>query len=1118
MDEPSSSSTTAPTSSLLLIPERAATKRLAGSLIPHIDVYSERAFLPRYQLYANPLWLMDRSRLSETFALFTGNYRDTIKLCIVRFRSDEELFGRGYDADDVSASMAILNRMFGQFEADGLKPQDTHLGTILVGSPGLLTGSSTADPSAVSSSSATSTPPPIAVPGGDYDAMRSKLTVNLNLRNLGCAERSVLSFRPPSEATKLRFYHRFGIGAGVAVVDIDFVVIELVRLIQKSLFLLNLYSKDNLDGLVCNSTLRAVRKFKRRFSKDSASEPLVEDPVFETPDDGVQDDTDDPMTICDPATLAHILFTIHATKYKLTNLGYHATRNPLVDMDGFCRQIKHFQKANSLPVTRVLDAATFDRIEKLTGPRAVPVQPVVTAVETLRSKLEDITGLPVGQKKDELYDSDEIAGIIVGSGKGGGTAASGEANAGAQGQSNAATQKIVFGEGYAGVIDSYLRMVVRQSQKEKEAAEKEKEKGERKPGRKERKKRGSRRGSKWDTEAAKAEPDKTKGSSNPTTPTTPSRSLPPPLPRRHAPTDPNEHHEVTHHRVHHRPGRLFQGIRKSVQRGLVLTTKTSQHNHPRHEPTTPLFQSPVHEEPQRALGTRKSAPSLYNVAVSSPRTPVNLLATPTSAIGKRSFEIDFERGRDSDNGSVVTGRSGGIRRARSLDVGSLRSAGVSVRRRMSEEDMRGREDEIIVSEDEDELSMVEGEEDEESEGSEILEDEVEVEEDGEFDDVMIEDEATGGEIRMSPKKGGSAAEPSPTAPIRTTTNTSGGLFDSEFGKRSLSPYALTLSSAGDEADEVRSEPSTTLGGSENARRAITRQVRGFGYLPREIRARVEELHDKLQAFETDFARVVAALEERVEERPANEAVVKGKVGEVSREVEEWSSVSEDDVKIQRTKGVKFPGRWEDEDDDVDSRESRELATLRQNLGARGGISSITQALPRGIRSTEAELLAALDERSALSRRARGLLEAARERQREVVERGIVGLEMRLERSVYAVTVLEEKVREAGEGADGMLVRIGKVEAKLGARRGSGGEVVVEQLKKVEVDGTASEVKPEVKMDEVKVAEKAGGRGSSGDGEGGGWWWWWPWGASKANEAGKEPRKEHLASSNPPNPK
>ncbi|TPX62122.1 hypothetical protein PhCBS80983_g00667 [Powellomyces hirtus] len=327
--------------------------------------------LSGYQIYTNTDWVVNRERLFKTFAVYTGR-PDHVALVSVA-----EFGGAGEDER--------IRRAFAAFEKDNLKMVDTGIGVMMIGNPEWFSKASS---------------PCIAVPGGDYDRYLPDLLVNINLRRFGCGERSLLSYRSPSQAVIDKFYRVTGIEPS-SDITLSQCVLGLGQLVHQALTTLNLLNREFGDGLMCDATQAALQSFYNEF--------------------GPFDDVDMPFSPpqgsgsanwCDPTLLAVVLRTVEHLKHKLGVLGHAVKPGAGADTNAALpRAIKHFQKAHGLKVSMVFDRRTIDKIEALYLRSQTQVQAVAavsSTVNVLRSKIEDMTGLPTASRRSDDPDRDGV--------------------------------------------------------------------------------------------------------------------------------------------------------------------------------------------------------------------------------------------------------------------------------------------------------------------------------------------------------------------------------------------------------------------------------------------------------------------------------------------------------------------------------------------------------------------------------------------------------------------------------------------------------------------------------------------------------------------------------------
>ncbi|KAI8589381.1 hypothetical protein BDZ88DRAFT_418655 [Geranomyces variabilis] len=324
----------------------------------HLSLTATDIPLAGYQIHTNVDWVVNRDRLFKTFAVYTGRPDHVAVVSVAEFGAAGE--------DD------RIRKAFGAFERDQLKMVDTGIGVLMIGNPEWFSKASS---------------PCITVPDGDYDRHLPDLLVNINLRRLGCGERSLLSYRPPPQAVCDKFYRVTGIQA-TEETSLAACVLGLGALVHHALYLLALLPLDLIDGLMCDSTQAALQEFYNEF--------------------GPFDEVEAGSNWCDPGLLAALLRTMERLKFKLGVLG-HPVRPGDHPTTALPRAIKHFQKAHGLKVTLVFDRKTVERIEALYARAPAPTQAVAavsSTVNVLRTKIEDMTGLASAARRGDDSERD----------------------------------------------------------------------------------------------------------------------------------------------------------------------------------------------------------------------------------------------------------------------------------------------------------------------------------------------------------------------------------------------------------------------------------------------------------------------------------------------------------------------------------------------------------------------------------------------------------------------------------------------------------------------------------------------------------------------------------------
>ncbi|KAJ4478088.1 hypothetical protein J3R30DRAFT_3290637, partial [Lentinula aciculospora] len=105
----------------------------------------------------------------------------------------------------------------------------------------------------------------VQIPDGDLESAKPQLFTNINLLRMGCSGRSGLTLEEPSDTTKDRFISTYYLpdnhlaGPGKTPSLFNHTVLELVKLVQVSLHIFGYYKSSSFDGLLCESTVEALR-------------------------------------------------------------------------------------------------------------------------------------------------------------------------------------------------------------------------------------------------------------------------------------------------------------------------------------------------------------------------------------------------------------------------------------------------------------------------------------------------------------------------------------------------------------------------------------------------------------------------------------------------------------------------------------------------------------------------------------------------------------------------------------------------------------------------------------------------------------------------------------------
>ncbi|PVI08367.1 hypothetical protein DM02DRAFT_607789 [Periconia macrospinosa] len=286
---------------------------------PGVTVLSRREKLEGYEIYLVEQWACSRVHPTFIITTYTGDPKDTAWAGVISVSKDESHW---------SPTMRIYFKALNEYHA---RRKETNLGTLMItnlnGFPSSLTI--------------------IPVPDGDLRKNRELFFVNENLKRLGCSGRLGIKLAEPSSATQAKFYQLYRTSDKV---PFHSAVIELVKLCQVALFVFGKLAPEYADGLLCDITERAVNDWWVEFGAEYYT---VE------PHDG----------ILGPTTVAALLGLLMGARNRLS--AYNApVAKDVFDMDSTVKAISHFQKAQRIQKTRILDRQTLERLRRATAKAA----------------------------------------------------------------------------------------------------------------------------------------------------------------------------------------------------------------------------------------------------------------------------------------------------------------------------------------------------------------------------------------------------------------------------------------------------------------------------------------------------------------------------------------------------------------------------------------------------------------------------------------------------------------------------------------------------------------------------------------------------------------------------
>lgn len=183
----------------------------------------------------------------------------------------------------------------------------------------------------------------IAVPDGDVLKHKDDFIVNENLKRMGCSGRIALTLTVPTDAAQAKFHQLFRTSERV---DFYPSVMELVKLNQLALVMFQKLDKHFADGLLCDETERAIKKWWAEYGTDFYNAE---------PSDG----------ILGPTTVAALLGMMIGARNRLSLCGAPVPKDAF-DLPGLKGAIGYFQKQHKLRRTRRLDRETVDKLHRIT--------------------------------------------------------------------------------------------------------------------------------------------------------------------------------------------------------------------------------------------------------------------------------------------------------------------------------------------------------------------------------------------------------------------------------------------------------------------------------------------------------------------------------------------------------------------------------------------------------------------------------------------------------------------------------------------------------------------------------------------------------------------------------
>ncbi|KAK9368103.1 hypothetical protein V1509DRAFT_624254 [Lipomyces kononenkoae] len=230
----------------------------------------------------------------------------------------------------------------------------------------------------------------ISVPDGNASKHINDFIVNENLRRMGCGGRSGMTLNKPADASRDKFYQIYRLSDRV---PFDNAVINIVKLVQVSLYYFGLFKRRDIDGLLCDFTEQAVNKWWH----DIGTPHYHVDPVDKV--------------LC-ATSIAAILGMVVGCRHRLNAAGAQVAKDPF-DVEGFRQGIVTFQRQQKLPKTDRLDGPTLEKLMRITGKISSSARFPLSKV--VKSTVQDLSGMHTQNAIDvETTDYDRFIENIYG--------------------------------------------------------------------------------------------------------------------------------------------------------------------------------------------------------------------------------------------------------------------------------------------------------------------------------------------------------------------------------------------------------------------------------------------------------------------------------------------------------------------------------------------------------------------------------------------------------------------------------------------------------------------------------------------------------------------------------
>jgi hypothetical protein len=360
----------------VVLPDPVAFRYLEED--PSVQVHERRKILYGYELYLVEQWACSRQSPTLIIVTYTGDTKHSVVVGVLSVPADEK---------EWSPRLRVYFKAIHQYHA---RPKETPLGELMI-------TNLSSFPSALTV---------ISVPDGDIKAHRQMFIVNEDLKRLGCSGRSGMTLAEPTPATQAKFLQLFQTSERV---PFQKSVLELVKLCQVALNVFGKLDHEYMDGLLCDVTEAAINDWWTEIGSEYFN---VE------PSDG----------ILGPTTVAALLGTLLGARNRLASYGVAQVPKDVFENDGSTmkRSVGHFQRAQKMEKTRILDALTLLRLHNVTAKAAAGeggwgVQRAVksTVAEIGGKRGEIVIGMVGGKDKAnigdvETTDIDRFIGLVSG--------------------------------------------------------------------------------------------------------------------------------------------------------------------------------------------------------------------------------------------------------------------------------------------------------------------------------------------------------------------------------------------------------------------------------------------------------------------------------------------------------------------------------------------------------------------------------------------------------------------------------------------------------------------------------------------------------------------------------